>query len=256
MCRALALHLVHPGDELSGSARKAHSPAGHAVGFAHAVERQSSVVEFRFHLCRRRELELVIDHMFIDVVGEYRHVRLTQQNIGKGAQLSPGVGRPRRIAWRVEHKPACARCDRRFEFLRAQTKASFGRTGHDNGHPFGKHGDVRVGEPVGGRDDHLVAGIDACHERVVNHLLAATADGDLVQFVIQRIVATELLDDGFAQLHGAVHGGVIGLARFNCANRRLFDVIGRVEIGLTKCQRNDVAARGRQICGTLGYGQA
>src|SRR6266478_6542513 len=47
----------------------ADAPAGHAIGFRHAVDRERAIIQARLELRRREELEIVIDEVFVHVVG-------------------------------------------------------------------------------------------------------------------------------------------------------------------------------------------
>jgi len=46
--------------------------------------------------------------------------------------------------------------------------------------------------------------------------------------------------DRFAQLHAPFRGGVLGIPLVDGLDRRLLDEIGRVEIGLTGAERDDI----------------
>ena len=59
---------------------------------------------------------------------------------------------------------------------------------------------------------------------------------------VEAVVAPELGGDRFLQLGDAVDIGVFGLALVDGADRRVLDVLGRVEVGLAGRQRDDVAA--------------
>ena len=107
----------------------------------------------------------------------------------------------------------------------------------------GERHHFRIAHPIGRGDDDLVAGIDGRHQRVVEHLLAAGADDDLVRLVGQAVLALEFGDDRFLQLGNAADVGVLGLAGLDGVDRRQLDVGGRVEIRLAGAKADDVAAR-------------
>jgi hypothetical protein len=74
------------------------------------------------------------------------------------------------------------------------------------------HDHVGIADPAGGGDHDLVAEIAGRHDGIEDDLLAAIADQDLVQFVVEAVVALELaLDRGLQRLR-AVLGRVFGVA--------------------------------------------
>ena len=83
-------------------------------------------------------------------------------------------------------------------------------------------------------------GIERREQRVVEHLLAASADRDLARLVVEIVVALELGDDGRLELGNAVDVGVFRLAFVERALGRVLDVLRRVEIGFARGQRDDV----------------
>ncbi len=122
------------------------------------------------------------------------------------------------------------------------------------GLPLAEQHDVRIGHPVGRRDDHLVAGIEGGHQRVVDGLLAAAADGDLLGGVVEVVLPLELGADRLAQRRGAGDRGILGLAAIDGGLSRRLDVVGGVEVRLAGAEADDVAAGGLQLGGLLGDG--
>ena len=72
--------------------------------------------------------------------------------------------------------------------------------------------------------------------------------------VVEPVLALELGADRRLQLGDAVDGGVFGLAAADRRDRRLLDVVGRVEIGLAGRQADDVAALAPSAPGLVGDG--
>ena len=143
--------------------------------------------------------------------------------------------------------------DRALQVLGAQLEAVVLRAGHGDRLALGQQDHVRIGDPEGRRDDHLVARVQGRHQGVVEHLLAAGADGDLLGLVVQAVVALELLDDRRLQLGRAVDRRVLGLAALDGGDGRLLDVVRGVEIRLAGAQADDVAAGGLELAGLLGH---
>ena len=155
-------------------------------------------------------------------------------------QLCRGVRGAGRVVGRVQDQPLGARRDRLLEVVRLELEAGLlGAADHDRG-AAGEQGHVRVRHPVRRRNDHLVAGIERRHQRVVDDLLAAGADADLVGPVVEAVLARELRDHRRLQLGRAVDRGVLGLAGMDRGDRRCLDVVRRVEIRLASPEADHV----------------
>ena len=90
--RLLALQHVHRLDERVGSRAVADAPAGHRVGFGHAIHRQCALVKLRLDLRRRREDEVAVDEVLVHIVGEYPDMRMLQKDISDFLQLRARIG--------------------------------------------------------------------------------------------------------------------------------------------------------------------
>src|SRR5208283_1055397 len=77
---------------------------------------------------------------------------------------------------------------------------------------------------------------------------------DLLRLVVDPAVAAELLRDSLAQRGRAGDVGVFRVARLDGADRRVLDVLRRVEVGLAGRQADHVAARRLQRAGLGGDG--
>ena len=79
------------------------------------------------------------------------------------------------------------------------------------------------------------------------------ADDRLARLVVEAVLALELGGDRFAQRRDAEHRRIFGFAALDRRDRRLLDVVGRVEIGLADRQRDDVAALRFEIARLLRH---
>jgi hypothetical protein len=104
-----------------------------------------------------------------------------------------------------------------------------------------------VGHPVGRRDDDFVAGVHGGEQRVVDHVLAAGADDGLARLVVEAVLPLELGGDRLPEGNDAGHGRVLGLAAPYGGDRRLLDVLRRVEIRLPDGKADHVPPLGFQI---------
>ena len=213
--------------------RIADAPAGHAVGLRHAVERERALVESGLDLRRAEELEVVVDQVLVHVVRERPHMRMPHQHLGDRLHLGARIGRTGRVRRRIEDQPLGILRDRTLERLRLHLEAILEPRRHCHRRGARQQHNVRVADPIGRRNDNLVARIERRHQGVEQHLLAAGADDDLGGLVVELVLALELARDR-------------RLGRLTTLDRRnggLLDVVRRVEIRLAHPEPNHVAAR-------------
>ena len=159
-------------------------------------------------------------------------------------QFRARIGRAGRVAGAVQDHEPRARRDRSGELGGGDLETLFlaGRDNHRRAVREQHH--VRIGHPVGRRDDHLVAGIEQRAAQVEDRLLGAVRHQDLRARVLETVVAAELADDRVAQLDGALDRGVTGVAGADRRDARLGNMGGRVEVRLAGAQADDVLALG------------
>ena len=236
------MHIAHRLDEVLGAARVADAPAGHAIGFGHAVHRQCTVVQRWLDLRRCCEFEIVVDEVFVHVVGQHPHVRVTYEHVGDGFQFGLRIGRAAWVRRGIEQHPFSFRRDRFFKVGRFHLETGFLRACDEHRRAFRQQHHVGVRYPIRGRYDDFVARRKCCHECVIEHLLAAGADGDLLGRISEAILALEFCDDGFFQFCRAIDCRVFGVAALNRLDRGFLDVVGRIEIRLAERERDDIFA--------------
>ena len=129
-----------------------------------------------------------------------------------------------------------------LERLRLELEAVLHRRLDDHRRAAAQADHLRIGDPIGRRDDDLVAGVERGEHRVVEDLLAAGRDDRLGRLVVEAVLALELLGDRLAQGNDAGDRRVLGLAAADGGDRRLLDMVGRVEIRLAHRQADDVPA--------------
>ena len=115
---------------------------------------------------------------------------------------------------------------------------------------------VRVAQPVRRGNDHLVARFAAGENGIEAGLLRAVADNDLVRLVIDIVVLGKFLADRGAQLGKPGARGVFGETFLQRLDRRFFDVLWRVEVGLTRSETADVDAFGPHGLGFAVNGES
>ena len=180
-------------------------------------------------------------------------MRMLDQHIGDGAQFSGGDRRTGRVIRAVQHQPFRFWRYGGFNVLGARLEPVVLRAGDEYRHAAHQFGHQRIGGPVRRRDHHLVARVHGGHQRVVDALLAAVGDADLVEAEIQVRIALELALDRFLQDLHAVLRRILRVP----AQRRLVRGLDRmrrgIEIRLADRQRDHILAFGPQRAGLDGH---
>ena len=185
-----------------------------------------------------------MDEVLVDVVREDPDPPVRRKNPRDGREPVGGADGAGRVVGEVQHHPARALADGLPECRGIETEAVALVAPDVDGDAAQGGGDQRVAGPVGRRDDHLVAGLEGRREGVVDRLLGAVGDDDLVLVDVEAVVACELAPDRAAAGAGARDLGVFGLAALGCVAGGLDDVRRRVEVGFADRERQDVVTLG------------
>ena len=243
----LRLQLGHGFHQRHRRRGKADAPSGHAIGFRHPVQGQHAVRQVGREAGDGAEFEPVIGQMLVEVVRDHHQLRVPADDIGEGAQLVRAVAHAGRVRRAVDDDPARTRGDRRLEPFGRQFQPVGKAAGKKDGRAAGHLGDAGEADPVGGRNDHLVAGLHRRHQRVEQHLLAAGADRDVGGADVEPVLAAEFLGDRILQLGDAVDLGIAGVAVMDGADRGLLHMRRGLEIGLADGKADDIAPGGAKV---------
>ena len=82
-----------------------------------------AALQRRLDLRRRREDEVAVDEVLVDVVGQHPDMRVPHQHVGQRLQFVARIGRAGRVRRRVQQHPFGARRDRALEILGLQLEA-------------------------------------------------------------------------------------------------------------------------------------
>ena len=181
-------------------------------------------------------------------------MRVGQQHVGDLAHLGARAHRAGRIVGEVQHHPLGLGRDRGLEVDGAQLEVVVLRARHRHRRGARERRLVGIGDPARRGDDHLVARVNARHQRVVHDLLAAVGDHDLLQRIVEIVVALELALDRLLQGLDAVLRRILGLAGQGRLVRRLDGVRRRREVGLARREADDLHALGAQLAHLAGHG--
>ncbi len=185
--------------------------------------------------------------MLIHVVRQNPHMRMLDQNIRQRFQFVPGIGRTCRIGRRVENEPFGVRCDRGLKLLAGNLVIRISLRLDSNRCSASQKHDIRITHPVRCRDDDLIPRIERGDHGIVDDRLAARCHKALGWFVVDAVLALEFCGNGLLQFRDSIHGGVFRLTTIDCINRRLLDVIRRIEIRFACAKTNHITARSFQL---------
>ncbi len=177
------------------------------------------------------------------------------QHRAQRLQFGQRVYRAGRVARAVDHHHPSPGRDCRFQLCRRHLEALCDARLHDHRLAFRDQHDVGIGHPVRRGYDHLVARIDHRQCQIEKTLFAAARDQDLLRCVVQSVVALELRDHRRLQRRRAAHRGVLGETLVDRGNRRILDVLRRIEIRFARAQTDDVLAFRLQLCRACGNGK-
>jgi len=253
--RALGLDLLHRLDDLCRPASVADAPAGHGIGLGDAVQYHTAIRQFRAGVEYVDEGCLGPEDVFVHVVGGHHDAWMLEQHLAQCFQFFTAVGHAGGVGGAVDDEQAGLVGDRRLQLAGGDLEMLVGTGVGEHGHAAGQQRHVRIGDPVGDRDDDFVARIENGLGQVVEALLAATGDQDLLRSIIEAVVALEFVDDGLFQRGGTIYRCILGKAVAYRLDGRFLDMVGGVEVRFTRPQSNDVLAGGPHLGGAGSDGQ-
>ena len=184
--------------------------------------------------------------MLVDLVADHRQIVLHRDLADGGLHLI-GLEGARRVARGVEDDGSRPRRDGRLEALGVDDVPVF-RTRLDiHRAAAGRLHHLRVGEPVRGGDQDLVALPDQDLERREEDALGARTNDRSVGCQARVAVATERRGHRLAQGRDARGGGVLRPSVPDGLDRGLLDVVGCIEVGLARGEGGDVDTLGSHL---------
>ena len=251
---ALALDFGHGCHQRRRAGGEADPPAGHGVAFRDPVENDGPFLDGRSQLGDAALPEAVVDDVFVNFIGDQQQVVVGCRG-SQGLQLVPGVGGPGGVGGRVDDHRLRLFAQVLAQLLGGDFETLLLGGGDDHRHAAGQLDHRRVGNPVGRRNDHLVAGVEQGLGQVVEGVLAATGDDDLLVFVLQLVFPDQLGPDRFFKFRNAGHRRVAGEAVLDGLDGGGLDVFRGVEIRLAGAEIDDIDAGGLHGLGLGGNGQ-
>jgi hypothetical protein len=167
---------------------------------------------------------------------------MLQQHVAQRPEVGLAVGGSRGIAGRVQDDPLGLGRDRPLERRGLQLEALRLGAVDDHRHAVAEQHHLRIGHPVGRRDDHLVARVEGGQHGVEDDLLAARGDDGLGGLVVEAVIALHLGADRLTQGGRSRHGRVPRVVVADRLDPGFLDVVGGREVGLAGGEANDVLA--------------
>ena len=149
----------------------------------------------------------IID-VLVNLVGNDNHAFMSCEDASQTGQLFFGIYRTRRIAGRAENQRTCFRRDGRFQLFGCNLEILFYARFYNDRFSFGQFDHLGIADPIRSRNDHLIAGIDQCHDGITYRLFGAVGAKNLCRCIVQAVFVFQLGRDGFAQCGIARYGRI------------------------------------------------
>ncbi len=244
----LRLQLAQVGGHRLRRQRKARPPAGHRISFRQRPENDQVLLGPGERTARDRLSSVVQVH--VALVQQQENPAVVGQ-VDDALQILGRDHRARRVRRRIQNDGLGARRDGALDGVCRDAEA-LGLAGFEIDHFAARVlDDVLEADPVGNRQNDLVAVVDKDLQRVEQRQLAAGRENGLVDRVVRAEVAGVALDDGFAHVGNARNHGVAGEIGLDGGNGGVLDVPRGGEVRLAGPEIHQVGALSAQF-GRLG----
>ena len=224
-------------------------PAGHGPTFGEAVDGETAIGQIR---CNGRKAVVLLplrEQEFVDLITHHQQLGMTTHHLRHGFKLLAWHHPTGRVTGCIQHKQATARRDRCFQGVDVELEPILG-LGRDQLHlGAGQGGHLRVAQPVGRRQKHLISRIQQHLKQVVDRLLAAVGDQNLLGCGGDAVGAGQLLGDGCTELRLSSRWAVAGDAIPQCFPGGLNDEVRGVEVRFSGAEAADITTRAFQCLG-------
>ena len=233
------MQLTHRGYDGLGAKRKSGAPAGHGVGLRQRAEHDHMLLRLRDGRAgERRFIEDQVRVALIEKQVDATAVRQAHDALQIGARDDGSRG----IRRRIEDDGLRSRRDGTFYGFggHAEVVALGGLQVYDLATRV--LNDVLVGDPVGDRQDHLVAMVDQHLDCIEEGELAAGRENSFFRRVVCSEIAGVALDDSLAHLGDARDDGIAREVGFNGGDSRILDVARRREMRFAGAKIDELGA--------------
>ena len=250
----LALEFVGGLGDDGGGGDEADTPASHSEALGNTVDGDDALLDLG-ELGDAFVLAHKVD-VLIDFVGHNEEVLMFGDHLGDALQLFLGVEHTGGVAGRGEHDEFGAGGDGCLELLGGHLEVVLEFGGHEDTFTLGQTDKLLVGDPEGGGDDDLVAGVDEALDDLEQALLGTSGDDNLLGLVLETVVAQELGADGFLEVGIAGHRRIVGEIVVDGLLGGFLHHLGGVEVGLADAEADDIFALSLELAGFGGHGES
>src|SRR5438477_1553440 len=226
----------------------AHTPAGHRIGLAPAVE-QDDLLADRGIGEQADMLGAVIEDLAIDLVAHDRDMRVLFETGDEAVEFGARHDAARRIGRAVDDQEPRLRRDLFQHLLGAERKALALVKRHRHRRRAGKLDDAFVDRETGVRVEDLHPRLAEHHDREEHRDLAARHDEHLVGRHLDSVAAPKICGNGGAQRRDAVGWGIAVMTVGEGLAAGLDDMRRGRKIGLADAEIDDRAVLRRQRLG-------
>ena len=252
---ALALQGGGGGDHVAGTGEPTHPPTGHGPPLGEAVDDEQPLGQIGRHRCQAVVVMARGQQKLINLVTDHRHLGMAAQHHRYRLQLLAVQHHAGGVGGAVEHQQTGAGTDLGFEFLGGKTKPPRRLGDQQPGFGAAEAHHLRVAEPEGGGQQHLITGAQQHLKEVVERLLAAIGDQHLIDRRRHPVFNAQFGRDGLAQGRFAGHRAVAGMARLQGIGSGLSNEGRRVKVRFPRRKAADVLPSQAELIRLGGDGE-
>ena len=216
----------------------AHPPARHGVRLGNAVDGDGEFLHFLRASRDGERLYAVITELFVNFVGKHEDLFFLA-DFGYRAHFFFRIYRARGIGRGIEDQHFRLRRDRRGKPGGRKLEFVLFPAFEIHGYAAADFDDLRIGEPIGSGDNHLVPLFDERETGVENGVFGAVGNNDLRRLVIKTVILLKFFADRLPQRQKSRGGGVFRIALVESGLRRVDDIFRGVEVGFAHAEGND-----------------
>ena len=235
------------GHQLLGKDPVAHPPAGHCVTLGKAVQDDGPFL----HSGNGRDAVVVtrVEYVFIDLVGHHVQPWVLHHDPRDLFQFFLGQGRATGVLRRVDNHQPCFIRNQAGQGINVRVVARFFHELHSHGCSAGEldHGFIDRESGVGVND--FDTGLSQRQKHVKHDGFCARRHYNVSRVGVRAPDFTAIPGDGLAKFRQPGRGGVMGETIADSLHARLYDMPGRLEVGLADLKVDYLFALGFQGAG-------
>ena len=187
--------------------------------------------------------------IFIDLIAHHHQLGVTGHQRGQGLHFGPCRHLAAGVARGIDHQQSAAWGDLLLQQIEVETEAFLSFGGDDLRARPGQGGHLGIAQPVGRRQQNLVAGIEQHLEQVVDGLLATVGDQHLLGLGWNPVFDAQFVGQSSTQIGVPRGGAVAGEAGSQSMLSRFNDECRRRKVRLTGTEAADVLTAVAQCFG-------